>query len=131
VALGVLGAWNIAHRDNRTNVAIRQAMTPLKPLLEGGKGAESMLARVDRARSDSPGRDQLVNLARQAAQIAAGIERHDPGKNRDDWRESAVEMRTSAVMLAQATQENDPFGMLSAARRLDASCLRCHKIFRQ
>jgi len=131
VALGVLGAWNIAHRDDGTTVAIRQAMTPLKPLLEGGKGVESMLARVDRARSDSPDRDQFVNLARQAAQIAAGIEGHDPGKNRDDWRKYAVEMRTSAVMLAQATQGNNPFGMLSAARRLDTSCLRCHEVFGQ
>jgi len=131
VALGVLGAWSIAHRDDRSMVAIRQAMTPLKPLLEGGKGVERMLAGIDRAGSGSRNREQVVNLARQAAQIAAGIERHDPGKNWDDWRGYAVEMRTSAVLLAQATEENDPFGMLSAARRLDTSCLRCHEVFRR
>ena len=33
-------------------------------------------------------------------------------------------------LLAQATQENDHSAMLSAARRLDASCLRCHEVFR-
>jgi len=131
IALGVFGARGIAHRDHRTTVEIRQAMTPLKPLMEDAKGVESMLAQVDRARTGSRDHDQLINLARQAARIAAGIEGHDPGRNRDDWREYVVEMRKSAVMLAQATQENDAFGMLSAARRLDTSCQNCHKLFCQ
>jgi RNA polymerase sigma factor (sigma-70 family) len=131
IVLGVLGARSIAYRDHRPMIEIRQAMTPLKPLLENANGAEQMFARVDRARAGSPDHDQLVNLARQAAHIASGIEGHDPGRNRDDWREYVVEMRKSAMMLAQATQENDSFSMLSAARRLDSSCQKCHKLFCQ
>jgi len=130
LALSMVGAWSVAHRA-RAMVAIRQAMAPLTPLLNGATGAESMLARVERARAGSLDHDQVNNLARQAAQVADGIEGHDPGKNRDDWREYVAEMRKSAVLLAQATQENDSFRMLSAARRLDISCQKCHKLFWQ
>ena len=74
---------------------------------------------------------QIITLARQTAQVATEIETHDPGKNRDEWRNYADEMRRSSVQLAQTTQENNQLAMLAAARRLDASCLKCHEVFRQ
>ena len=50
---------------------------------------------------------QIITLARRAAQVATEIATHDPGKNRDQWRDYADEMRRSSVQLAQATQENN------------------------
>jgi len=54
----------------------------------------------------------------------------DPGRNQDEWRSYAVAMRLSAVQLAQATQDNDRLAMFAAAHRLDASCRKCHDVFR-
>jgi RNA polymerase sigma-70 factor (ECF subfamily) len=128
-ALVVFGAWAIAHRVERSRNSVRQAMAPLKQLLEEANGAESVLARLYGHEARRPDHHQVINLAREAARIAVGIERHDPGKNREDWREFVVEMRTSAVLLAQVTEEKNAPGMLSAARRLDLSCQKCHNLF--
>jgi hypothetical protein len=38
-------------------------------------------------------------------------------------------MHQSGLQLAQATQEHNELAMLSAARRLDASCVKCHEVF--
>jgi RNA polymerase sigma-70 factor (ECF subfamily) len=130
-ALGALGALSLALRVDNATVAIRRAMTPLKPMFDRESGVGDVLAGVVPNRSESRKLGQVASFARQAAQIAAGIERHDPGKNQDAWREYVDEMRASAVMLAQATDENDAFGMLSAARRLETSCQKCHKLFCQ
>jgi RNA polymerase sigma-70 factor (ECF subfamily) len=130
-ALCMLGAWRIAHRDRLTPAAIRQTMTAFRPLLDGAKGVEGAVSRVDSDRSASPDRDQSARLSRQAARVSREIYGYDPGRNRDNWRDYVVEMRTSAVLLAQATEENDAFGMLSAARRLDVSCQKCHNLFCQ
>jgi cytochrome c556 len=70
-------------------------------------------------------------MARQAAQIAAEIATYDPGKNQDEWRNYADEMRRSSVQLAQSSQEIDQLAMVTAAHRLDASCVKCHEVFRQ
>jgi RNA polymerase sigma-70 factor (ECF subfamily) len=131
LTLVFLGARSVVHRDYQTRAVIHQAMTPCQPLCDGVTGDQTMLARVARVSAGSSDPDQVIDLARQVAQIAAGLEGVDPGKNRDQWRGYAVEMRQSALVLAQATQENDPFAMLTAARRLDASCLKCHNVFRQ
>ena len=69
-------------------------------------------------------------LTRRATQSAREIEHIDPGKHRDDWRKYSADMRVTAVLLAQATQDNDSSSMLSAARRLNATCLGCHEMFR-
>jgi RNA polymerase sigma-70 factor (ECF subfamily) len=130
-ALLVAGAWSIAHRADRTSASIRQAMTPLKPLFDGAADVQGFVARVDRDRLGSPDRGPVIDLARQSARIAERIEGHDPGRNRDDWREYVIEMRTSALLLAQVTEQNDASGMLFAARRLDTSCQKCHKAFCQ
>ncbi len=72
---------------------------------------------------------QILAYARRASTVAAAIVDHNPGKNREAWRNFAIEMGDSALLLAQATEENNPIAGFSAARRLDASCLKCHEVF--
>ena len=109
---------------------VRQLMISLKPVSEDGPGVSNVVARFTREQS-SADLAQIITMARQAAQVATEIATHDPGKNRDEWRNYAVEMRRSSVQLAQTTQENNQLAMLTAAHRLDASCLKCHEVFRQ
>jgi RNA polymerase sigma-70 factor (ECF subfamily) len=128
-ALLVLGTWSIAQKGAPSAVAIGRLMSPLEPLSHTGSGEQGILSRMDGPLAP-PDLDQILKLAREATRIAAEIERHDPGKNQDLWQTYAVEMRLSAGLLAQATQDNNPTGMILAARRLDASCRNCHAVFR-
>ena len=133
-ALGLvyLAAWSIPHRNENIRIAIRRAMFPLKPFGEGANGAR------DNARPDPP-RSTRFRQSRPGQQPGTangagcgGDRRSTPSdKNRTDWRAYAIEMRRSASVLAQATQKNDTSAMLAAARRLDASCLKCHEVFRR
>ena len=69
-------------------------------------------------------------FARAATQVADEIDRYEPGKHAGDWRNYSAEMRQSAILMAQATQQNNHSLVLSAARRLSATCLGCHETFR-
>ena len=86
---------------------MREAMAPFKPHKEGGMELEKLLTLIDQADHSPPERHHVLMLARQARSTADRIEEYDPGKNRAEWRKSAGEMRFSAVLLAQATDEND------------------------
>jgi RNA polymerase sigma-70 factor (ECF subfamily) len=130
-AVLVAGAWSIAHRADQTRASIRHAMAPLKPLRDGPADVQGFVARVNRDRLGSPDLGPVIALARESARIAERIGGHDPGRNRDDWRRYVMEMRTSALLLAHVTEQNDAPGMLFAARRLDTSCQECHKVFCQ
>jgi RNA polymerase sigma-70 factor (ECF subfamily) len=127
-ALALSGAWKFTHRAVPTTAELRQAMIPLSRLTamsEGGDGILAVLADP----APTAELEELIALAHQAADVARRIERHDPGTNRDLWRFEAESMRLSAIELARAARENDRSMMLSAARRLDASCLNCHDGF--
>ena len=126
-ALAVLGAWNIYHHDDAAT--LRSAMTSFKPLTNGQSEIRSLVARIDRVASSGEC-DQIMALTRRATQVAQEIEHYQPGYHRDEWRNYSADMRVSAVLLAQATRDNDSSSMLSAARRLNATCLGCHEIFR-
>jgi RNA polymerase sigma factor (sigma-70 family) len=128
--LVAFGAWSIAHKETRSAVAIRQVMAPLQPLSEDRPEIPSILSRIDGS-LDTPDHDQVITLARLAARIATAIENHDPGTNQDVWQTYAIEMRLSAGLLALATHENNRPDMILAARRLNASCLNCHDLFRK
>jgi RNA polymerase sigma-70 factor (ECF subfamily) len=131
LTLALLAVWATSHSGRPATVAIGETMAPLGRLMAGKPSVERMLASADHRPTGLADRDQVISLASLAARVAERIEAHDPGKDRDRWRESAVEMRRSAVVLAQAAQVSDSLTMLSAARRLDASCLNCHEVFRQ
>jgi RNA polymerase sigma-70 factor (ECF subfamily) len=127
-AFCALGAWTITRRPQIMSAAIGQARNAFRPHLGGMGGVEGMVARDQ---SESTDRRQVISLAGQADRIATRLRGHDPDRHRDDWRQYVDQMRSSALLLAQATQQNDAPGMLAAARRLDMSCQGCHNRFCQ
>jgi hypothetical protein len=97
----------------------------------GDQDIEKLLASRVRDRDEAlPDRQSLMTLARLATLVAARIEGHDPGQKRDEWRTYALEMRNSASQLAEDSRRDDRPAMLSSARRLGASCQKCHEVFR-
>jgi RNA polymerase sigma factor (sigma-70 family) len=134
VAIVLLGAtflaWSVTRHDGRGALTVRRAMSALKPLSNGEtEGANNLVSTTREKALPEPA--QMIAFAHQAAKVATEIEEHDPGRNRHEWRNFAIEMRAAAVQLAHAVQEDDRSVVLAAAGRLDASCLRCHDVFRQ
>jgi RNA polymerase sigma-70 factor (ECF subfamily) len=120
-----------AVRGSRGQVTIREAMAPFKPREDGGQDLERLLTLIARSdRSAAPRRDALM-AARQTALAAEQIARLDPGRKGEEWRRYADEMRQSALLLAQAADQDDDPAMLAASQRLSATCIRCHEVFRQ
>lgn len=128
---GVALAASIAyHSMRRHDRPVRQMMAQLKPLSEGTAEYDGMLDRIRRNESP-PELTEVIALARRAAQVATELAQHDPGKMRDVWRDNANEMHDSAMLLALVCQDKDRAALVSAALRLDATCLKCHEVFRQ
>jgi RNA polymerase sigma factor (sigma-70 family) len=130
VTVAAFFAHKATQRDDHGSMFIRQHMISLKTVSEDGPGLSNIIARYTREHSAAD-LAQIIAMARQSAQVASEITSHDPGKNRDKWREYAIEMRRSSVQLVQTTEENNQLAMLTAAHRLDASCVKCHEVFRQ
>jgi RNA polymerase sigma-70 factor (ECF subfamily) len=128
-AIAALGTGRPIDRTPRT-LLVRTAMAPFQGRGEGGQGLGLVLTALARAEQPLPEASQVRLLAHQAARSAARVADHDPGWLHDQWRQSASAMETAALELAQATEEHDQLAMLAAARRLDASCLKCHILFR-
>ena len=124
----LLGAWVISSRHSQNAADVWSAMASLGPLTDADGGIRTVIAGIDRGGSDRD-RDPIMALARQATRVAGEIDRYEPGQQSVQWRDYLSEMRLSAALLAQATGENDRSSMLSAARRLNASCLGCHEVF--
>lgn len=116
--------------DARGGTRVRALMTSLKPVDRRLPGLAGVVARLNTTQPSSE-LGQIIAHARRAAEVATELETYDPGRNHDQWREYTGEMRLAAQQLVQITQENNPLAMLAAAHRLDASCLKCHEVFRQ
>jgi RNA polymerase sigma factor (sigma-70 family) len=129
IGLAALWTGKATHHPDHGITSVRQVMTSLKSLQEGVPGVTTTLA-PNACVVPTPDAAQIITLARQAANAAREIETHDPGANRGVWIRSTFEMKQSALQLTQATQDHDQLAMLATARRLDASCVKCHEIFR-
>jgi RNA polymerase sigma factor (sigma-70 family) len=129
LSFGVFSVWSICRQHGDTAASLRSAMFSLRPATGRETGIQTLIARIDRLDADG-GDFQIAAFARRATQVADEIEQYAPGKRSEDWRKYSTEMRRSAILLAQATQENNHASMLSAARRLNATCLACHETFR-
>ena len=109
---------------------VQAAMSPFQPRAEGGQDFEFLLAALTRSENPPLETEQVVRLAHQAAQSARAVKEHDPGVLRPIWQRYAVEMEHAATDLDQAAQDGNRLALADAARRLDASCVHCHEIFR-
>jgi hypothetical protein len=77
-----------------------------------------------------PDFDRLLPDARQAVTAARRLKRDIDGPMAAVWNLYATEMERAATDLERAGRESDSAGYRDAARRLDASCLNCHAVFR-
>jgi RNA polymerase sigma factor (sigma-70 family) len=130
VSLAAFFAYKASQLGHHGSMTVRQHMIALERVSEDGPGVSNIVARFTREQSPTDF-TQIIAWARQAARVATEMETHDPGKNRDAWRDYAGKMRRSSEQLVKSTHENDQLAMLTAAHRLDASCLNCHEVFRQ
>jgi RNA polymerase sigma-70 factor (ECF subfamily) len=129
-ALATLGIGRATDQDHRA-VVVREAMAVFKTPSEGGQGIGLILDAISRAEDPLPQTDQIILLAREAARAAERVEALDAGRLGHQWWLYAVAMQRTAWDLAQASQSGDKLAMVTAARRLDTTCLNCHEVFRQ
>ena len=133
IGLAGLGLAACSQASSRTPNAVtprsvRAVMTTLRPLAGGVPGVTPGPRRsvMSPLRPIRPGSFYWRDGPPRPRQRS---KRTIPARIGRSWRGFAFEMRQSGLQLAQATQEHDELAMLSAARRLDASCVRCHEVF--
>jgi RNA polymerase sigma factor (sigma-70 family) len=129
IGIAAFALGNIFRDRGATALSVRSAMSSLQSPGGPDAGLHTLIARIEQPGADGVAA-QIAAFARRATQVADEIERYEPGKRSSDWQNYSTEMRQSAILLAQSTQENNPASMLSAARRLNATCLGCHETFR-
>ncbi len=130
VSIAAFFAHKATLRDDHGSTTLHHHTISLKMFSDDGQGVSKLVSRYTREQSASD-MAQIITMARKTAQVATEITTYDPGKNRGEWRNYADEMRQSSIQLAQTAQQNNQLAMLTAAHRLDASCLKCHEVFRQ
>jgi hypothetical protein len=81
--------------------------------------------------------DELVLLAYKTATVAQSALDWGPNivnagakKNQENWLKWAEEMRKHALELAAAAKKGNANAVFAAAGKLDATCARCHKVFK-
>jgi RNA polymerase sigma-70 factor (ECF subfamily) len=116
----------------RPAAAVAEAMRRFRPVRAGGEGIESALLRLASNGAPPAGErpEDLLGKVDRTAQAATALLDHDPGRQRAEWRRLAEEMRRSADDLAGALADGEERTTLAAARRLTATCQRCHEVFR-
>ncbi len=131
LALCLYGVLSVNRRDAKAFVSVRQAMSTLQPFSKGDQPIEAIVTH-------SFGRRRRRSIASRSSVLLAwppwsrrGLRYMTPASSRTIGENYAVEMRDSASLLAAASQRDDRLAMLAAARRLDASCHKCHEVFRQ
>lgn len=132
-AVVIFQSFNVMGRrrpvDRERFEPIQAVMAPFAPKSEGGDGLGTVLARLVGGPSAGAVRERVPALADRAERVAADLEQFDPGRDRVVWRAAAAEMRTSAQALSNRARVGDELAMIAAARRLDATCVRCHAWF--
>jgi RNA polymerase sigma factor (sigma-70 family) len=131
VGLAAFLTFKATQSADRDAMKVRPLMISLKPIADDRTGLSNTIVRLTR---EHPTTDELAGIiarGRRAAEVATELESHKPDRNQDQWRAFAGEMRLAAEQLVQNTQANSPLAMLAAAHRLDATCLKCHEVFRQ
>ena len=139
VALAIVGVASIAIaaggiglRTDRSlpSSSVRNVMAPFKPESEGGRDYGAILAAAARIRADQSDFARILPAAREAALAARRIQGRARGPLAALWNRYAAEMNRSATDLERACRDSDGAALIAAARRLDASCMSCHAVFR-
>ena len=131
VSLAVAAAVGLATRRPGPDSSVQKVMAIFRPPSEGGDGYGPILAEAARSGSARPDFARILPAARAAAEAAGRIERQKPDGLAPRWYRFASEMRTSAGDLERACEESDSSALVAAARRLEATCVQCHAVFRR
>jgi hypothetical protein len=137
LTLGIIGLTSLAlaataglrPSSGPRGASVRQVMATLRIGSEGGDGYGRVLATAARSEGPMVEFSRILPAARAAASAARRLELLDPGRPADLWLQLANEMRDSADDLERACKASDSRAVVAAARRLDASCVRCHAAF--
>ena len=108
------------------------------PKLKGQNGVEDLVtALAGKKLTDANVGKVAKELPLVAYRVAViGAITHDygpPPASKGDakqWQKLSETMRSSAVALAEAAQKKDGTGIHDAAKRLESSCIECHRVFR-
>jgi hypothetical protein len=74
--------------------------------------------------------EALTQMGWRLAAIAEVTAAHAPDKDRKVWVDSTAEYKAAGVELAEAARAKKADMILKAAKKADASCLKCHDTFR-
>jgi RNA polymerase sigma-70 factor (ECF subfamily) len=111
--------------------SVRPIMATFRSPSEGGNGYGTILAAAARVDGSRPDFGRILPAARAAALAARRIQGATPARSAPLWSRFAADMRASALDLERACEQSDVAALVAAARRLDASCVRCHAAFRR
>src|SRR5262249_10132311 len=73
---------------------------------------------------------KVAAVAQSAVDWAEKIEVQGGDKTQKNWLQWSQEMRKHALELATAAKGGKPAAVYAAAGKLDATCTRCHKVFK-
>jgi RNA polymerase sigma factor (sigma-70 family) len=119
-----------AGRDHHlAGISVAQVMRSLQSSSRGESSLHVILDEIDRL-NGLPDPEQFAAFARKSEWAANQLTAHDPGEKHEVWQYHAARMRLAAIDLARAANLPDRAAMVGAARNLDATCVRCHEIFR-
>jgi RNA polymerase sigma-70 factor (ECF subfamily) len=111
-------------------VSVAQVMSRFKAPGANGADIETTLCLLAEGKQHLPAPAEIHHLAEQTAEAAEQIKRHHSGPRGAEWLQLTDEMRRSALDLARAARGEESGPILLAARRLNASCKKCHEVFR-
>lgn len=63
--------------------------------------------------------------------LARAPEKDEGGKKRKDWLDQAAGYRTASLQLAEGAQAKKSEAVQQAAKKADATCARCHDVFKK
>jgi hypothetical protein len=113
-----------------------QTSAPLKGALNGIEEKVRALAKKKMTEANmKKSADEMVLLGYRLAVLAEVTDDFAPAvkagnKDPKAWNEFSVEMRDSALEMAAASKKKDAAAVFDAAGRLEASCIKCHSVFR-
>jgi hypothetical protein len=119
--------------DGREDV-VRASMFLVRPPSRGGLGLESALNNLARTSGavkweDAARLGYQVTAMAQMDQSAAPLKK-EGDKDPKDWLRVTDALREAGLDLAKAATMKDAAGVRQAAGRVNASCLGCHRVFR-
>lgn len=112
------------------NLALISSMRAFRTPHDGQGDLEAVLRRISRDGQATQSREQLEALSRTAQWVAGQTANEKPARRAEFWTTQVDAMRLAAVDLGRAATAGDRLAVVDAVRRLDATCLACHEVFR-